>query len=397
MLVLFATMAFVLASALLVAARLAGESVTAWLIGAYVVAFAEIVVVSLALSVGHSFTRVTVLAATLAVFAVAALVRPAQMPTLRAPALAARDAFRDPVLAVMAAVSAGVLCYSVALALFSPPNDEDALSYHLVRAAFWAQQQAVGYIPGAADSRLDEFAPTSEIVAAFTMVASGAGTLRTATPVHGFSRFSHRGIRHRPPHRPRGARKPARRAPLLHRTRGRHAGEHRPQRCRRGIARGECGLLPPGHVACRPRSREPKHRAARRNKLTGILSLPGLALLALLARRQRPLMVLAAFGASAVAGCYWYAFNATQGRDPFGGIGGERVPFDPVAAVARVVRLSFAAFELPGAMEETSCSSSRRRSSWSSSDSSRPVPPRAPAPGVGRSGRDLAAPPRSPD
>ena len=84
-------------------------------------------------------------------------------------------------------------------------------------------------------------------------------------------------------------------------------------------------------------------------KLTGTLCLPGLALVALLARRQRPAAVLAVLAGSALVGAYWYAFNAAAGRDAFGGVGGERTSLEPLAILARITRLFLAAIELPGA------------------------------------------------
>ena len=50
------------------------------------------------------------------------------------------------------------------------PNDYDVLWYHLARAAFWKQQHAVAYIPGANDARLNGFPPNAEIADSFTMI-----------------------------------------------------------------------------------------------------------------------------------------------------------------------------------------------------------------------------------
>ena len=351
MLTLLLSVALVAATALLLSARFAAGSITEWLLGAYVTAFAEIVLVSLALSAASAFTRWSVLAAlTLALAATVAAARSSRPPPLRAAARNALRALREPAMAVVGLLALGVVLYSVALALFTPPNDEDALSYHLARAAFWWQQEAVGYIAGAADSRLDEFAPNGEIAMAFTMVASGGGraaslvqlvaALAAALAVYGI----------------------ARRLGL---------------EIREGLLGGLLFLTAPvvalqastalndvvvaSLVACTAffalgRSRADLSLTAVTaallvgTKLTGILALPGLALVALLAHGRRTPRVLAALAAGGIAGGYWYAFNLAHGRDPFGGIGGERIELDAVAAIARVIRLLLASIELPGAV-----------------------------------------------
>ena len=60
--------------------------------------------------------------------------------------------------------------YVAALIVGTAPNDYDALWYHLARAAFWKQQHAIAYIPGANDARLNGFPPNAEIAQSFTMI-----------------------------------------------------------------------------------------------------------------------------------------------------------------------------------------------------------------------------------
>jgi hypothetical protein len=72
-----------------------------------------------------------------------------------------------------AAVVSGALAYLGALAIATPGNDYDTLWYHLSRAAFLAQQHAVGYVPHANDARLDVFPPGTEIVSAWAMALGG--------------------------------------------------------------------------------------------------------------------------------------------------------------------------------------------------------------------------------
>ena len=62
--------------------------------------------------------------------------------------------------------------YALAVALTVPQSLPDTMLYHLPRAALWKQQQAVGYVPNAPDSRIDIFAPGAEIQAAASMILS---------------------------------------------------------------------------------------------------------------------------------------------------------------------------------------------------------------------------------
>ena len=176
MLILAVSAALVAGSGLLVAARLAEGGVTQWLVATYVIAFAEIVVVSLLLSLPDALTRWNLLAAVAGVFClVLAVVRRVPVPPLAAAARAFVDALRDPVVAALVVIVLGVVGYSLALGLFTPPNTQDELEYHLARAAFWRQEHAVGFIHGAQDVRLGGFPPNGEIAMAFTMVESGTG------------------------------------------------------------------------------------------------------------------------------------------------------------------------------------------------------------------------------
>jgi len=152
--------------------RLAG--VVSFLLAAYVIAFSEVVVVSLLLSPGHWLTQTGLLSTLYGVWFVALLVwwvlglpkPPPFGPVVRS----AREALRDPVLLVLAVALTGALCYLVALIVGTAPNVYDVLWYHLARAAFWKQQHAVAYIAGANDNRLNAFPPNAEIANAFTMI-----------------------------------------------------------------------------------------------------------------------------------------------------------------------------------------------------------------------------------
>ncbi len=94
--------------------------------------------------------------------------RPAT-PPLRPALAAARDALREPLVAVLATTLALVYGYLAVVAFALPQPDWDALLYHLPRAALWLQGDAVGTIANAPDERLVAMPPGGEILVATTM------------------------------------------------------------------------------------------------------------------------------------------------------------------------------------------------------------------------------------
>src|SRR5262245_50775482 len=117
MLVLLLTTALVVATATLVSTRIADGGVTQWLVGAYVLAFTEVVVLSLALSVGSNLNRLNFVVATAVFFVIAVFsLRSARIPPVRAAAKRAVAASCDATVLVVAAVAVGVVAYSIALA-----------------------------------------------------------------------------------------------------------------------------------------------------------------------------------------------------------------------------------------------------------------------------------------
>jgi hypothetical protein len=351
MLMLIVGTGLVATTALVLSSRLADGSVTQWLLGAYVIGFAGIVLVSLLLSTASSLSRWPLFGSLLAVLCLAIIVaRPFRPPPWRAAFRSLAPVLCDPPVAVVAIVVLGVIAYSFALGLFTPPNDQDALGYHLARAAFWAQQEAVGRVPAAGDTRLNEFAPNGEIAMAFTMVASGTGrfaslveltaALAAALGVFGLARRLGLSLRD------------SLFSALLLLTLPAIALQ---------MSTGLNDVVVASLVAasaffllrgtwCNLALAGITISVLVGTKLTGILALPGLAVVALAARRHRPLVALPVLGLCVIVGGYWYAFNLAEGRDPFGGIGGERVKLDAVAAAARVVRLGLDSIELPGAI-----------------------------------------------
>src|SRR5882724_1867264 len=315
MLMLVVSTVLVGGTALLLSSRLADGGVIQWLVGAYVVGFAEIVVVSLLLSLPSALSRWPMFGALLALFGGALLFcRPVRFPPLRDAAGSLRDVLCDPPVAVVTLVVLGAVGYSIALGLFTAPNDQDALTYHLARAAFWTQQESVGYIPGAQDVRLDSFAPNSEIAMAFTMVTSGSGRyaslvqltagLAAAVAICGIARRLGLGLRE------------SVLSGLLFVTLPVVALQ---------LSTGLNDVILASLVATTAFF---LLRGTTANlvltgvstallvgtKLTGILALPGLALVAFSARRHRPLAILGVGAVAAVVGSYWYAYAHFEER-----------------------------------------------------------------------------------
>jgi hypothetical protein len=350
MLVFLAATALVVATALLVAARLSEGSIVQLLLGTYTIAFAEVVLVSLTLSVGSSLDRRTMLAAIGALFvATFAATRGIGAPSAGTVWSSLGAAFRDPLLLTAGLVVVGVLTYSFALAVFTPENVADALGYHLARAAFWRQQHGIGYIAGAQDTRLDGFPTNGEIAMLFTMVTSASGRfaglvqLGAATAallaVYGIARR----IGLEVPGALFGA--------LLFCTLPVVALQ---------ASEALNDLIVASLVAVSAYFLLRPTRPSRLlgglavallvgTKVTGFLALPGLAVLAVAARGRRRFDALGELVVASGAGAYWYVLNLVRQGDPTGGNAYQRAGLDPVAAISRIVRLALASIELPGA------------------------------------------------
>lgn len=171
-------MAFVFAIAVVVLALTAGVAATTlrlqgigFLLGAYVVAAAEVVALLVALSpfrlVGPgSIVAGEVLLLGAAAFAWTRSGRP--RPAL--PRLEVRTAARrNPLVAGLAVVVGGGLAYAFVLALVAPPNNSDSLTYRLSRAADWLQHGGLHWIADAHTQRQNEFPPNAELEQLYTL------------------------------------------------------------------------------------------------------------------------------------------------------------------------------------------------------------------------------------
>ena len=255
-----------------------------------------------------------------------AVVRP-PWPSFRLGAVI-REVLRDRVVAALAVVAAVELVYVLALALVTPPNDTDGLTYHLMRGLLWIQQQSVSPIGGIRDTRIDEFQPDAEILQALTMLLSGSARYAALVSIAALlvATLAIFGLASRIGFDRRSAAFGALLFPTLpivalqaptsltdivvaalvvtaaFLVLGRSPGEL-------GLACVAVALL----VG---------------TKVTGLLALPLLLAIALLTLRGRRLWLALAGGAAAcVAGGAWFAVNLSEGEGTFGSLGeGSRGP-----------------------------------------------------------------------
>ena len=194
----FAIVAF---AAVALTVRLGAQTGPEFALMVYLICFAEIVGIVLTLSVVRSIDSWVVLAAA---FVIAAAVVGPWLPhvrrrlSVRSLLARSRETISEPVVAVLALAVAAALFYSAALGLLTPPNDWDAMTYHLARASFWIQQQAVAYVPETHVIRINVNPPNAEIAALFTMLLSRGdryvglvqytALLATAVGTYGISR-----------------------------------------------------------------------------------------------------------------------------------------------------------------------------------------------------------------
>jgi hypothetical protein len=169
-----------LATAALVTASLRLESAVSALLAGYVVVVAEIAALTAGLSPLHAVTRGGLAVAEAVLLAAAAGAwwlrgRPG-LPVAAARATAAR-ALRDPLVVGFGLVVAATLAYELLLVLAAPPNNWDSLTYHLTRAAFWAQHGGVYWVPDAPTDRINEFQPLADQEVFYLFVATGNGSL----------------------------------------------------------------------------------------------------------------------------------------------------------------------------------------------------------------------------
>jgi hypothetical protein len=354
-LAVLACLALVIVAAGVPAAAVARGDAAAFLVGTWVLGLAEIVVLAAVLSLFDAFTLAWLLAAAAVWCAVALAVaraRDVRLPPLGPQRRAAGEILRDPALALLAGANVVVLGYSTALALFTPPSEDDALTYHLIRSAFWKQDHAIGWIHDTIDLRANVSPPVAEIAVAAAMVLDQGERFvalpqLTALPIAGIAVF---GI-------------------------GRRVGLGRRAAALGGLA---VPLLPDGLIQASTAMNDvvPAALAAAvalfvlragtadvavaaialtlllGTKTAAVFVLPSLALLVVVTLPARRWPALGAVGVAAlVVGSGWYVVNLVETGDASGGLDSEHLStdgLDPVAALARAMRYTTSAIELPG-------------------------------------------------
>ena len=159
------------ATAFLGSASLRLRGLAASLLAAYLLAAAEVVGLTLALSPFHAVAAPGYVAGEALVGAVVLLVwHRLGRPLPSRPALERRMLARHPLLLTLGLVVGLTLLFELFLAVVAPPNNWDSMTYHLARAAAWYQHGSVGYLPGANTERLNIFPPNAEIATLYTLV-----------------------------------------------------------------------------------------------------------------------------------------------------------------------------------------------------------------------------------
>jgi hypothetical protein len=355
LLVVLATVA-VSFTAAVPSAKLAGRSVAVFCLAWWLCAWVEVVAVALGLSLVDAFERGPMLVAIAALLLAALAVKHltgTRLPPLRDAGRELRDAVRDPVLAVLAGTSAAAYAYVVALGIFVAPNEDDALAYHLLRAALWRQDHAIGWLGPYVDGRANAFPPLAEIGVASTMVIGESERLvalpqLAALPVAAVAAFAL----------------------------GRRIG----LAVRPSLFGALCFFLLPfpliqsqtalndvvlvamaGAAAVFVVGRRTEDLALTgiavalmvATKTPAFFVLPTLALLAWLSQPRRRLPRVAAVGAAAIAiGSSWYVVTIVYTGTPTGGLRERNDPLDPldvVGMIGRFLRYVLSSLELPSA------------------------------------------------
>ncbi len=339
------------------AAALAGRSVAAFALAVWLFAWVEVAVVALGLSLFDAFERGPVLAV-YAVLLVAALAAGRRahvgLPPLRRAAEAFRDALRDPVLAVLAGTGAAAYAYVVALGIFVAPNEDDALAYHLLRAALWRQDHAVGWLGALVDSRANVFPPLAELGVSTTMVVGGSERLVAvpqlvalpAAAVAAYALGRRIGLGVRPalfgalclfllPFPLLQSQTALNDVVLMGLTGAAAVFALGMRRMDVGL----CGVA----IALMVGTKTP-----------AFLVLPALVLVVLLAQTRRRLLVFGAAGAVAIAaGSAWYLLSVHHTGTASGGLAEDNVPHDRLDVVdmtGRFLRYLLSSLELPAAI-----------------------------------------------
>ncbi len=335
-------------------ARLAPRSTASFLLGAYVAAWLQLIVVLWALSVFGWLTRWSLLAG-LAVVCAALLLdtrgRSDAVARLRESGAALGRALADPLCAVLGVCVLAGFAYAVALGLGTPQNDFDTIFDHLWRAAVWRQNQAVGYPDCACAPYVNAYPPHGEMGVLATMTLGGADRYVALVQASAFGALAvgvigvARGL---------GL---SRRESLL----GALLVATLPVIALQASTAQNDLVVASFLVAAAALLLDTRRRGttwlagvgtalALGTKVTAVFGVPVLVVVALLAAPSRRGTRLAAVLLGAVAGSYWYVVNWVQEGSWDAGFPYEPVDRSAAAIAARVLRSAIQFVELPGAV-----------------------------------------------
>jgi len=166
----------------LAAASLRLRSPVSFVLAVYVLAGAEIVAMTLVLSAadavgaaGYTIFQAVLLAGTAVAWHLRGRPRP---PIPRIEVVA--GARRNPIVAVLAVAVAVALVYELFIAVATPPNNGDSLTYHLTRAAAWLRHGGLYRIPHGQPEEND-FPPNAEIQILYTFAFLHRDTVAALT------------------------------------------------------------------------------------------------------------------------------------------------------------------------------------------------------------------------
>jgi hypothetical protein len=330
------------------------RSSAAFLLGAYVIAWTQLVVVLWALSLFGWVTRPGLLVGLALVSAALAFDTRGWSGVgarLGEAAAVTREALADPVCAVLGIVVVAVLAYAVALGLATPQNDFDTLVDHLWRAGLWLQNRSVGYPDCACAAYINAYPPHGEMGVLSTMVLGGAdryvGLVQASAYVAlvvgvvGVSRGLGLGRREAVFGALLVATLPVIALQASTAQNDLLVASFLVAAAVLLLARGRgTALLAGGATAL-----------ALGTKLTAVIGIPVLLVIAVAAAphaRRGPR--LAAVLAGSAAGAYWYVVNWRHTGSWDGGFPDEQAERGALAAVARGLRSTIQLVELPGAV-----------------------------------------------
>ena len=340
------------AGSLRLSAQMAPRSTASFLLGAYVIAWVQLVGVLWVLSLFGWVTRWALLAG-LAVVCVAILIDRRGWgdvaARLRDGASALRRALEDPLCAVLGVAVLLAFGYAVVLGLSTPQNDFDSIVDHLWRAAVWRENEAVGYPRCDCAPYVNAYPPHGEMGLLATTVLGGTARYVALVQASAFVALAvgvigvARGLGL--------SRREALLGALLVATLPVIALQASTAQndlvAAAFLVAAVALLLDTGRGA--PWLAGGTTALAVGTKVTAVFGIPILLVVAFLAASTRRGQRLTCVLVGAAAGAYWYVVNWVEAGSWDAGFPYERVEPGIAAVVARGLRSAIQLIELPGA------------------------------------------------